>query len=431
MLVVSESNKPAFIDISNRLWTPGSSIPIVEEKAIEAADYKKDPLRPKVDPNLQFQVLISSLQLLSSVVHDANNILTKSEDDDVITACELAQTRSFEAFVSLGRMVTSVRQTTPENDEIAVKMGDIWDRTDYSHIHAEQIPELTTEFRKHLEIAYQDIERIEDSWKDERSRTNQELNEIQVQSWVKNQAEPLTKTVRQLSVAINQHRESIEAKQDRPKYNSLGEALKAQDSEEFLKYFKKANYDKTNLETKDVLDALMRAAVQFKVDTVISAISEQGGDVNQTSTNGQTLFMQAIAQGSPATARALRAAGALTHERDFSGSTEVMIAAKNGQTESLAYLVEELGMDANNEDVGINRACLKGFTALIYAASIENLEAVSYLLKAGADPTMEVWSAADENGAPTAIDYTDNPEIEQILTQATQQWTNTAKKPKP
>ena len=431
MLVVQESNKPQFINISNRLWTPGSDIPVVEEDDIEAADYKKDPLRPKVDPNLQFQVLVSTLQMLSSVTHDANNTLNKTENEDVITACELAQTRSFESFVSLGRMVTSVRQTTPETDAIAIKMGDLWDRTDYSYITPEHIQELNTEFQKQLAIAYQDIEKIEDSWIDERNRKNQEANEAQVQTWVETHAEPLTSVVRKLSVAINQRRELFEAKQERPKYNSLGEALKAKDSEEFLKYFKKANYDRENLDAKNTMDALVRAAVQFQVSGVIQAIAEQGGNINQTNPNGQTLFMQAISQGDVDTARALRAAGALTHERDFNGCTEVMLAAKNGQTTSITYLVEELGMGADNEDVGINRACLKGFTALIYAANAENVDAVNYLLEAGADPTMEVWSAADEDGAPTAIDYTETPEIEEALTQATQQWKNTTRKAKP
>lgn len=421
-----------FSKIKSKLWSPGSSIAEVSETEIEEADYKKDAIRPKVDPNLQLRVLISSLQLLSSVVHDTHNTLTKEDAEDVITACELAQTRSFEAFVSLGRMVTSVRHTDPETDEIAIQMGDIWDRTDYSHIKPEQIAELSNNFQQELSKAYAGIELIEDQWIDERTRENQEKNETQVQTWVQQFAPPLTSVVRQLSVAVNQRREAFEATQERPKYNSLGEALKAKDVEEFAKYFNKNTYDVQNPDEKKVLDALMRAAVQFGAPTAIPLIAAKGGDINQSNPNGQTLFMQAISTGDVDGARALRDAGALVYEKDLNGYTELMLAAKNGQVGSLKYLVEELKMDATNEDVGINKASLKGFTALIYAAHAENYEAVDYLLQKGADPLVEVWSEAREDGAPTALDYTETPEIEELLRKSMRECLNKqAKKAKP
>ena len=115
------------------------------------------------------------------------------------------------------------------------------------------------------------------------------------------------------------------------------------------------------------------------------------------------------------------------NQKGLNGQTDIVIAAKAGQLDSLKYLIEELSIDKDDMDVGINASCWRGFTALVHAVSEGENEAVVYLLANGADPTHQVTM----DGFATPDQYTEDPEVEKILASAVQEWENkSSQKPK-
>jgi hypothetical protein len=427
----TEQPKDADLDLSNMLWTPDDdNAPVVPTKEeVDKVNFDKDAKKQGVHVSVQHKAISQVLQELTCIPKDVANVLTKTDSSDVIKACEFAEQRGYSAFVSLGRMVLDADNGDAMTHQLTTAMGDVWDRTDYTHLNGQDMAVVNQRLQEELQKAYNAVELIEDKWDDGRDEAARKNNEAAIRTWIDDYTLPLTKVARELHYLVHQKRELEEEKIERPKYTSLGEALKANDIPEFTRLLKKQGYDKTNRADLEVLNKLMTHAVKNGLAGAIEPLAATGADVNSLNDAGRTLFMQAIEAGRLDVAKELKNNGALVRQKDLNGVTELVIATKGGFVDAMEYLVEELKMDATDSDYGINASCWKGYTALVYAASAEQKGAVQYLLSQGADPTHEVWY--EENATPDC--YTEDPELEEILMNAQVAWANahaTAKAPK-
>lgn len=411
------------LDLAGALWTPGDDTApeVISKEQLADVDFDKDATRQTVQVADRHSNLIEVLKDLSGIIKDVENVEQKTEDADIITACENAEKRGFKAFVSLGRMVVEVAKETPFTNPLAIEMGDIWDRKDYAYLVDANLSDLRANLQKILSKAYEAIDGLEDKWNDAKTAVARDINAKLIHDWVGEYTVQLTAATREIHALVNAKRKILEEKQERPKYDSLGAALKAGDGPEFAKMLKTQTFE------KDVLNKLMAHAVKNSVIEAIVSLSEVGADVNMLDEAGFTLFMQSILNGNVESARTLKSCGALMNQKGLNGQTDIVIAAKAGQLDSLKYLIEELSIDKDDMDVGINASCWRGFTALVHAVSEGENEAVVYLLANGADPTHQVTM----DGFATPDQYTEDPEVEKILASAVQEWENkSSQKPK-
>ena len=423
-----EQPKGAEIDLSDMLWTPDSdtapAVPTKEE--VEKVNIDKDAKKQGVHVSVQHQAISQVLQELTCIPKDVANVLTKKDPADVIKACEFAEQRGYSAFVSLGRMVLDAENGDAMTHQLTTSMGDLWDRTDYAYLNGQAMEGVNQRLQEELQKAYDALETLEDKWNDGRGDAARKNNEEAIRAWIDAYTLPLTKVARELHYLVHQKRELEEEKIERPKYSSLGEALKANDIPEFTRLLKKQKYDKTNREDFEVLNKLMAHTVKNGLAGAVAPLAEAGADINALNDSGRTLFMQALEAGRLDLAKELKNHGAAVRQKDLNGVTELVIATKGGFVDAMEYLVEELKMDATDAEYGINSSCWKGYTALVYAASAEQKGAVNYLLSQGANPTHEVWY--EENATPDC--YTEDPEIEAILLTAQANWNQSHAVPK-
>jgi len=93
----------------------------------------------------------------------------------------------------------------------------------------------------------------------------------------------------------------------------------------------------------------------------------------------------AVADGDIDRVRALIDKGADVNARDGTGQTALMIAASRNQVEILKVLLQK-GADVNEKATGATPAWMNGWTALMCAANHGNCDAVRVLLDGGANP---------------------------------------------
>lgn len=411
-------------DLDGALWTPedDSAPEVIKKDDLEAVDFSKDAKVQTIHVIQQHEVVMEALKCLSNIIKDTENVASKVDEKDIVVACGNAERRSFEAFVILGKMVVAVDKETPFTHPLAVEMGDIWDRTDYSYLSGANLLQLKDNFQALLNNAYEDLDKLEDEWIDTRGEDARLANAAKIHAWVDAHTLKLTKSAKEISIIVNDKRKTIEAKESRPKYDSLGLALKSGDGPEFARMLKLETFD------DETLNKLMVHAMKINVPLAVSALAEAGANINAVDDAGYTLFMQAIKSGSVDIAKSLKAAGALMNQKGFNGQTDIVIAAKEGQLEALKYLVEELKLDAADDVYGINAVCWRGFSALIHAVAEDQMETTKYLIKNGADPTQQVFT---ENFA-TAFDYAEQgSEMETIVQEAEAAWKAKPKAPKP
>lgn len=425
-----ENNKPVAtndeVNLDDLLWTPGQAdAKVVTDEETKSFDFKADTKKQKVMGGEMLQAVTSVMQDLNNIPKDVLNAIAKTESEEIIKACEFAEQRGYNSFVNLGRLVLGLDAESDESkgdsmtNPFTVEMGDLWDRTDYSYLQMEKLEDVNKRFEVSLKDALQSLEGIEDDWKDARSESANEHNKKMVDEWVRTYVIELTKGAREVVELMRDRRRGFEEKIERPKYSSLGEALKAQDVPEFEKMLKKANYDKTDKDHAEILNKLFNYAIKNGISGAISPLAEVGADVKQLDNEGRTFFMLAAEKGDVALAKQLKEHGVLVNEKDLNGITELVLAVKGGHLEMVKFLVEELNL-VNNEDVGVNAACWKGYTPLVYAASEEHVEVAAYLLEVGADPTHKVWF--EQNASVS--DYTETPELEALLADAEVKWQN-------
>jgi ankyrin repeat protein len=132
--------------------------------------------------------------------------------------------------------------------------------------------------------------------------------------------------------------------------------------------------------------ALMKAAERGNLE-VVGALLAAGADPNaQESNGGQNALMWAIAERHADVANELIKHGADVGARSQAGSTALMFAARQGDSESTRIL---LGAEANPNDVMPKTSA----TALLIAGAMGQPDVVMLLLDHGADP-----NAIDANG---------------------------------
>jgi hypothetical protein len=406
--------------------------PTASEKFQEVA-WEKDAKKVKVSAGEMLNSITKVMQELSHIPKDVNNALSKTESDEIIKACEFAEQRGFSSFVGLGQLVLAVEGESNEEMADAMKnpfttqMGDIWDRTNYDYLQHESLPTINEKLRLAVEDAFLGLETIEDQWQDKKDEATLLANREAVVVWIKTHVLGLTKAAKEVVMLTNAKRTVEEEKIERPKYPSLGAALKAQDIPEFEKMLKKAAFDPETKDGAETLNKLAEYALKQSIVAALPALYEAKADLKQTDEQGRNYHFQAVAAGNVELAKVLETFGLSVAEKDLNGVTPLVAAIRSQSIEMVEHLIYDLKMDANNNEYGINAECWKGSTPLVYAASDENLPMVELLLKEGANPTHTVWFDQDAS----ILDYTETPEIEAILEAAIQAWPQKNKKPKP
>ena len=402
-------------------WSPDNeAAPIAED--LKTVDFKKDAKQTRLPPEQQHQLLAKTLRDLSSAAKDVENILTKTDPQDIKTSCGVEEKRAFDSYVELGRMVIILSNMEELDDAgfknpTTIEMGKIWTHANYDHIQEADLKNLKIKNDQMLKKAFEDLSDMEDAWQDEKSERSLQNNQALVEKWLSNHLLPLIEKSREMTECVRRIRVRQEDLLDIPKYSSLGEALKAKDTEAFLKMLPINNYSKEKEDDVAVLNSLLGHTIKIappRVDEAIKALAELGANVNKTDNAGETLIMKALAEGKVDIARALRLAGALINEKTLDGYSEIMIAAREGQVESLKYLIEEAGVSPQDENYGINAETLMGYTALVLAVSENHKEATEYLLNQGANPNHEVWGV--EFAVPEQ--FTEEEDILELLSEA-------------
>ena len=135
------------------------------------------------------------------------------------------------------------------------------------------------------------------------------------------------------------------------------------------------------------ITALWLAAGEGRID-VMKSLLKKNADATNTRADGITALMTAAVGGHADAVKLLLENGADPKAADKDGLTALMNAAEKGNVECIKLLAAKL--DQENLDVKANA----GFNALIVAAAHGNLDAVDYLMQAGAS----VKDLADNSG---------------------------------
>jgi len=146
-----------------------------------------------------------------------------------------------------------------------------------------------------------------------------------------------------------------------------------------------ATYDQT---AESDITALWLAAGEGRVD-VMKVLLEKGADASNARSDGITALMTASVGGHADAIQLLLEHGADAKATDKDGLTAIMNAAEKGSVACLKLLVDKV-----NDKDHLDLKATAGFNALIVAAAHGNLEAVEYLMQAGAS----VKELADNSG---------------------------------
>lgn len=151
-------------------------------------------------------------------------------------------------------------------------------------------------------------------------------------------------------------------------------------------------------------ESFVLAAVHGDTKTVERYIAA-GMDVNVSPYNGMSALIGASAEGNVEVMKLLIRKGAKVDAKaNDAGVAALLLAAVNGK-EAAVQLLVQTGANVNETDN-------EGHTPLMEAAGKGHAQIVKFLLGNHADPDVK-----DAKGL-TALDYTDNAEIMQLLRQA-------------
>jgi hypothetical protein len=406
--------------LAGKLWYPGSNVFVVDGDDKDIAneiDFKKDAKRNGLHVSDQHSAVLNSLQMISAIPKDVANVLTLKKKEEIITACNFAEDRGYKAFIQLGRMVLATDEKTAAEHPLTIKIGDVWDRTDYSGI-VKTTEELNKELQGVLALAFDAWEKVEDEWDDERGDAAKKKNSVAIRDWVDRYTIKLTEATRQLHYSINTKRKLEEVADNTSKYKSLGEAIKAKDETAFIFLFKKQKYEANDDQDMEMVQRLMPHIVDANMVDGYKTLVKWGAPSNAKNKEGQSYFMKAVVAGNLDIARELDRQNGRSSDRDFNDNSALVLAVKAGNLEAVKMLVEEIGKGANNDRDGINASCLLGYTPLVYAVSENNAEISQYLIKMGANPTHKV--IGEDNA--TIDQFTNEEEIEEMLENAINSW---------
>ena len=157
-----------------------------------------------------------------------------------------------------------------------------------------------------------------------------------------------------------------------------------------------------SLDPKD--EALLQAAFDGDLALVESVVAK-GANVEVTGPKSRTSTIWAAANGHTAIVKFLHGQGADIDAKDSGGQTPLMFAVKGSHRDTVEYLLEN-GADVNA------RSKKRGFTALITAAAVGDVEVVRLLLEHGADKSVV------ELGGHTALDRArqyEHPDVATLL----------------
>ena len=135
------------------------------------------------------------------------------------------------------------------------------------------------------------------------------------------------------------------------------------------------------------ITALWLAAGEGRVD-VMKVLLDKGADASNVRADGITAVMTAAVGGHADAVKVLLENGADAKAVDKDGLTALMNAAEKGSVECIKLLAEKVDQEH------LDLKATAGFNALIVAAAHGNLEAVEYLMDAGAS----VKDVADNSG---------------------------------
>lgn len=127
--------------------------------------------------------------------------------------------------------------------------------------------------------------------------------------------------------------------------------------------------------------ALMVAAA-YGQKGVADILLDSGADLERQDANGWSPALCAASAGSVETLRHLVAHGANLAHRDAENRSALAIASGMGHLDTVRYLVEECGMQLNEVDS-------HGWTPLMHAAALGRDQVVEFLLRHGADASVE------------------------------------------
>ena len=137
---------------------------------------------------------------------------------------------------------------------------------------------------------------------------------------------------------------------------------------------------------------LLLACQAGRVDVARCLVRHGGSAVNLLDANGCTPLIYAALDCNAAIVNLLLEAGAEPNQADRVRRTPLMIAAGVNDVETIKCLLRHPATD-------IDAGCLGGQTALLLAAAGPAREALTLLIKAGADPTVPDYTRS------TAFDY--------------------------
>jgi len=139
----------------------------------------------------------------------------------------------------------------------------------------------------------------------------------------------------------------------------------------------------------DLLDAIKNC----DPDKIMNLIDE-GSEVNQTDTNNASVLMWAVYCNNDSLVKYLVSRGASTDVQGviFEDTTLssyfgnlTCIAAANGNTSLLKYLIEGCGIPVDDKEYSVEDSSKTGWTALQWAAYNGKINSLGYLLSKGAD----------------------------------------------
>jgi ankyrin repeat protein len=162
--------------------------------------------------------------------------------------------------------------------------------------------------------------------------------------------------------------------------------------------------------TKPGPAALLGAAAEGNVAGIDLAL-EGGVDVDATQAHGDTALMIAVGDGKLEAVRRLLRAGANPNRADDVGVRPLMRAATYGNLEIMTSLLEAgAGLEAQQTWEGKDRG-----TALRFAVNGDCIEAVAFLLNAGANPNAPGWGVITGSALSEAV-FRGSVDIVRVLT---------------